>query len=81
MGVSNLLVLLRVWSIVPGKNVLLARASLCWADGVSKSCSISIAFSSVGATGTKRLVMASCNCLMTVSRQSVAETAGSWMWC
>ena len=45
LGVSSVLVLLKVWLIVPHKGDLLVGACLCWAGGVSRSCRVSIAFS------------------------------------
>ena len=80
-SVIGLLLLLNVCSIVPGKDDEFKMVCLWWAGGVSRLHRVLIAFSSVGAFVTHYFVMSSCKCSMAVSRQSVADTAGSGIWC
>ena len=62
--------------VVSGTSAALA-GDFGHVGAVSNSQSTSMAFSSLVASVTVCLVMASCNCLMPVMRQSMADAAGS----
>ena len=62
--------------VVSGTNVALA-CDFGFVGAVSNSHSVLMAVPSFMASVTVCLVMTSCNCLMAVMRQSVADTPGS----